>query len=110
LRDLEEALIRVLSAYGVESERIPGLTGVWVGDEKVAAIGVRISRWVTSHGFALNVSNDLAPFRLVVPCGIRGKGVTSLSRLLHREVRQTEVMDHLALEMAAVFGKRLLSS
>jgi lipoate-protein ligase B len=106
LRDLEEVLVRTLASYGVEAGRIPGLTGVWVGTEKIAAIGVRISRWVTSHGFALNVSNDLAPFGLVVPCGIRDKGVTSLARVLGRDVPLAEIMDRLAGETAAVFGRR----
>jgi lipoyl(octanoyl) transferase len=66
----------------VTAGRIPGLTGVWVGEEKVAAIGVRISRWITSHGFALNVSTDLSHFETIIPCGIRDHGVTSLERLL----------------------------
>lgn len=82
VRDLEEALIGVCADYGLAAGRKPGMTGVWVGDEKVAAIGVRLSRWVTSHGFALNVSTDLRHFELIVPCGIEQFGVTSLERLL----------------------------
>jgi lipoyl(octanoyl) transferase len=105
VRDLEEILLRILSDYGIPGGRIPGLTGVWVHDLKVAAIGVRISRWVTSHGFALNVANDLSPFGLVIPCGIRGKGVTSLSVLLGREVDPAEVMTGLAEKAAEVFGR-----
>ena len=108
VRDLEEVLIRVLAPYGVTGERIPGLTGVWVGNEKVAAIGVRISRWVTSHGFALNVHNDLAPFDLVVPCGIRDKGVTSLARLLGRPVAVDEVASRLGEEMGEIFDRKVL--
>ena len=80
VRDLEEVLIRVAADYGVIAGRVPGSTGVWVGQEKLAAIGVRISRWVTSHGFALNVRTNLEYFNLIVPCGIR-RGVTSLERL-----------------------------
>lgn len=82
VRDLEEVLIGVCADFGLDAGRKSGLTGVWVGDEKVAAIGVRLSRWVTSHGFALNVHTDLAHFDLIVPCGIRDHGVTSLERLL----------------------------
>jgi lipoyl(octanoyl) transferase len=81
VRDLEEVLIRVASGFGIPGERVPGLTGVWVGQEKLAAIGVRLSRWITSHGFALNVSVDLDGFELIVPCGIADRGVTSLAKL-----------------------------
>jgi lipoate-protein ligase B len=96
VRDLEEVLIRTVWAFGIEAARIPGLTGIWVGQEKLAAIGVRISRWVTSHGFALNVSTDLAHFALIVPCGIPDKGVTSMTRLLGRPVPMAEVAATLA--------------
>jgi lipoyl(octanoyl) transferase len=81
VRDLEEMLIRVARDYGIQATRVAGATGVWIGDEKLAAIGVRISRWITSHGFALNVATDLSHFDLIVPCGIPDKGVTSLGRL-----------------------------
>jgi lipoyl(octanoyl) transferase len=81
VRDLEDVLIRVAADYGVEAERTAGLTGVWVGREKLAAIGVRIARWITSHGFALNVTTDLRFFDLIVPCGIADRGVTSFERL-----------------------------
>ena len=84
VRDLEEVLIRTAGDYGITAQRIEGLTGVWVGGEKLAAIGVRIARWVTSHGFALNVTTDLEYFNLIVPCGIADRGVTSLERLLGR--------------------------
>ncbi|MCC6443519.1 MAG: lipoyl(octanoyl) transferase LipB [Armatimonadetes bacterium] len=82
VRRLEESLIRACSAFGIDAGRIEGLTGVWAGDEKIAAIGVRISRWVTSHGFALNIANDLTLFSYIIPCGIRDRGVTSMQRLL----------------------------
>jgi len=95
VRDLEAALIVAVRRFGVEATRVDGLTGVWVGpagrEEKLAAIGVRISRWITSHGFALNVSTDLRHFRLIVPCGIADRGVTSLERLLGRSVPMAEV-------------------
>ena len=105
VRDLEDVMIRTCASYGVEAGRIDGLTGTWVGREKIGAIGVRISRWVTSHGFALNVSTDLAAFDLIVPCGIRDKGVTSLERLLGRDVALAEVMDRLTAAFAAVFER-----
>ena len=90
LRTMEEALIAAAREFGIEAGRVERLTGVWVGREKLAAIGMRVARWVTSHGFALNVSRDLSGFDLIVPCGIRGRGVTSLSRLLGREVSLPE--------------------
>jgi lipoyl(octanoyl) transferase len=81
VRDLEEVLIRVAADFGIAASRVSGLTGVWVGGEKIAAIGVRIARWITSHGFAFNVTTDLTGFELIVPCGIADRGVTSLARL-----------------------------
>lgn len=91
LRDIEEALIGVLSDFGIEGSRKEGLTGVWAGDRKLAAIGVRVSSgWITSHGFALNVGTDLSFFGTIVPCGIRDHGVGSLSGELGREVAMTE--------------------
>jgi lipoyl(octanoyl) transferase len=104
VRDLEEVLIQSVSDFGVAATRIPGLTGIWVGDEKLAAIGVRVSRWVTSHGFALNVSTDLSRFGLIVPCGITGKGVTSLEQVLGRQVQMDEVATAVAGRFDAVFG------
>ena len=87
LRDLEQGLIDAVAELGVEAHRAPGLTGVWVGSEKLAAIGVRLSTgWITSHGFALNVAPDLSGFAAIVPCGLRGRGVTSLARLTSREI------------------------
>ena len=107
VRDLEEALIRIAGAFGIEAARVPGLTGVWVGDVKLAAIGVRISRWVTSHGFALNVGTRLDHFDLIVPCGIADKGVTSLERLLGRSVPMQEVEDAAAHCLSGVFQRQL---
>ncbi len=105
VRDLEEVMIRTCADYGVAAERVEGLTGTWVGKDKIGAIGVRISRWVTSHGFAFNVTTDLAAFDLIVPCGIRGRGVTSLARLLGRAVPTAEVGERLATHFAAVFER-----
>ncbi len=104
VRDVEEVLIRALSDYGVRASRIRGLTGVWVGAEKIAAIGIRISRWITSHGFALNVSTNLDYFRLIVPCGISDRGVTSLEKLLGRSVAFGDVQDRVEHHFREVFG------
>jgi lipoyl(octanoyl) transferase len=103
VRDLEEVLIRTASDYGIEAGRVHGLTGVWVGNEKLAAIGVRIARWVTSHGFALNVAADLDYFKLIIPCGITDRGVTSLSRLLGRRIDTSDVAGRIAGHFAKVF-------
>ena len=110
LRDLEEVNIRTLGRYGLEGERIEGLTGVWVNGEKVAAIGVRVARWVTSHGFALNVTPDLGHFHdRIVPCGIHDRSVTSLARLLESPPGLEEVARKVAEEFAEVFGRDLRS-
>jgi lipoyl(octanoyl) transferase len=105
VRDLEEAVIRTAADYGIEASRVAGLTGVWVRDEKIAAIGVRIARWVTSHGFAMNVATDLEYFRLIVPCGIADRGVTSLARLLGRDVDMREVEERVVANFSAVFDR-----
>ncbi len=105
VRDLEEVMIRTCAGYGLAASRVPGLTGCWLGPEKIGAIGVRIARWVTSHGFAFNVATDLSPFALIVPCGIQGRGVTSLERRLGRPVPLEEVMDRLSGEFARLFER-----
>jgi lipoyl(octanoyl) transferase len=102
VRRLEDVMIRVSRRFGVEAGRIEGLTGTWVGGSKIGAIGVRISRWITSHGLAYNVASDLDYFNLIVPCGIRGHGVTSLTRELGRDVPMCDVEDALAGEFRAV--------
>lgn len=107
VRDLEEVLIRTIGEFGVKGTRIGGLTGVWVGNEKIAAIGVRIARWITSHGFALNVSTDLNYFRMIVPCGISDKGVTSLSRLVGRNIDLQEVAHCAASHFGEVFSREM---
>lgn len=103
LRDVEESLIRALAVWGLQAERVPGLTGVWVGQDKVAAIGIGVRRWVTWHGFALNISTALDAFQLIVPCGIRDRGVTSLERLLGRAVPESEVVPVVVDAFAGVF-------
>jgi lipoyl(octanoyl) transferase len=108
LRDLEQALIETVSSYGVEAGRVEGLTGVWVGNEKLAAIGVRLNTgWITSHGFALNVSIDLESFESIVPCGIENRGVTSLGKLLGRAPELREVADRTARHVAEALGFQL---
>ncbi|GAB1443875.1 lipoyl(octanoyl) transferase LipB [Ignavibacteriales bacterium] len=95
LRNLEEVIIKVLAEYGIESGRKPEYTGVWVGESKIAAIGIRVSRWVTMHGFAFNINTELELFNGIIPCGIKDKEVTSLSRLLKREININEVKQKL---------------
>jgi lipoyl(octanoyl) transferase len=108
VRDLEAVLITAISRFGISGRRVPGWSGVWVGsdgrEEKIAAIGVRISRWITSHGFALNVSTDLDNFSTIVPCGIADRGVTSLERLTGRSVAFQEVEDSVATAFSSTFG------
>jgi lipoyl(octanoyl) transferase len=105
VRDLEDVLIRTAADFGIVAERVVGLTGVWVGREKLAAIGVRLSRWITSHGFAFNVATDLDYFNLIVPCGIADRGVTSLERLLGYPVPSQEVEDRIAARFCEVFER-----
>jgi len=108
VRDIEEALIRALADFGVEAGRKQGLTGVWVGDEKIAAIGVRVSSgWITSHGFALNVTTDLNFFDAIVPCGIRDHGVTSLARVTGEDLALDEVGERVAARFAEVFDREI---
>lgn len=101
MRSLEEVFIRAAADFGVRAGRQPGLAGVWVGNDKLVAVGVHVSRWVTSHGFAFNVNTDLTYFGAIVPCGLRGRGVTSLARLLGRPV----VMDGALERVIEHFGK-----
>ncbi len=105
VRDVEEVMIRVCADYGVAAGRIAGLTGTWVGAEKIGAIGVRISRWITSHGFAFNVSTTLEHFRLIVPCGISDRGVTSLERASGRGVPIAEAEDAIIRHFCAIFER-----
>jgi lipoyl(octanoyl) transferase len=108
VRQLEEAMIRATAELGLEARREPGKTGIWVGEaaiaEKLAAIGVHISRWVTSHGFAYNVATDLRYFELIVPCGIAERKATSLEKLLERNVALAEIKPILAKHLGEVFG------
>jgi len=101
VRDLEEVLIRTMSDFGIEAFRIKGLTGAHTARGKIAAIGVHIARWVTTHGFALNVNTDLSYFSLIVPC--EGEPVTSMNKLLQREVSLPEVEERIIARFAEVF-------
>jgi lipoyl(octanoyl) transferase len=103
LRDLEEVLICVVADFGLEAKRIDGLTGVWVQDEKIAALGVKVSWWVTMHGFSLNVNPDLRMYHHIIPCGIFDKSVTSLSNMMNKEIDMGEVSKLLIKHMARVF-------
>jgi lipoyl(octanoyl) transferase len=111
VRMLEEAMIRTSAHFGIVAERVAGKTGIWVhrsaaaaAEEKLGAIGVHLSRWVTSHGFAYNVATDLRYFDLIVPCGIAGRKATSLEKILERAVTRQEVLPMLAQNFGAVFG------
>jgi len=94
--------------YGIDAGRLAGAPGVWVGNDKLAAVGVHISRWVTSHGFAFNVNTDLSYFDWIVPCGLREKGVTSLQKLLGRHVNIDEAADKTAEHFGRVFGLEMV--
>jgi lipoyl(octanoyl) transferase len=116
VRQLEEAMIRTSAEYAVSAERREGRTGIWVSvaaqagtpsEEKLGAIGVHISRWVTSHGLAYNVSTDLSYFDLIVPCGIPDKRATSLERLLGRRVEMSDAAAHLAQHLGECFGREI---
>jgi len=104
IRDIEEVLIRTVGQLGIEATRRDGLTGIWVGDEKLAAIGVAVRRWISYHGFALNVGSDISYFDTIVPCGIANHGVTSLSRLLGKELRPDALIAPVLESIAEVFG------
>lgn len=105
LRTLERCLMETLSDFGIPSETLPGATGVWVEGRKIAAIGVRTSRWVTSHGLALNVNTDLRYFDLIVPCGLVGRGVTSMAAQLGRPLQLSEVRACFMARFGRAFGR-----
>jgi len=111
VRDLEDVMIRVCDGHGLTADRIAGRSGTWVmspetGPEKIGAIGVRVSRWITSHGFAFNVNTDLTYFGLIVPCGISDRGVTSLQKATGRTHDLAAVEDQLVAAFADVFGRQ----
>jgi lipoate-protein ligase B len=103
LRDIEEVIIRTLREYGIVAGREPDYTGVWVKDEKIAAIGVKVSKWITMHGFAFNINTDLSYFERIIPCGIFHKGVTRLQDLLQTSVALEDVQQKLITHFASLF-------
>jgi lipoyl(octanoyl) transferase len=108
VRDIEEVLIRTMADYDIEAFRIAGLTGVHTKDGKIAAIGIHIKRWVTTHGFALNVNTDLSYFNWIIAC--EGEPVTSLEKLLGREIPLAEVEEKLIKNFTDVFGAKIVAS
>ncbi|MBI3587076.1 MAG: lipoyl(octanoyl) transferase LipB [Ignavibacteriales bacterium] len=104
LRSLEEVIILTLDEFDIEAGREEGLTGVWVQGEKIAAFGVKVSRWITMHGFALNVNTDLQKFERIIPCGIFHKGVTSMQKILGKEIALEDVHRKLTESFSYVFG------
>jgi lipoyl(octanoyl) transferase len=106
--NVEEVLIRTVGEFGIVATREEGKRGIWVGNDKIAAIGVRIARWVTSHGFALNVNTDLEHFRLITPCGLQGTGVTSIARLTGQPLEVENVRTIVASHFAEVFERELV--
>ena len=109
VRDIEDVMMRTCADYGVHARRVEGLTGAWAGERKIGAIGVRISRWITSHGFAFNVSTNLDHFGLILPCGIRDRGVTSLREETGRDIPFADVEDSLARHFGGVFNREVTS-
>lgn len=109
LRALEEVIMAVLLDFGIQSRRVEGLTGVWVADAKIAALGVHLSRWVTSHGLALNVSTDLEHFKWIVPCGLT-KPVTSMEKVMGKAPSRRDVMASMGARFGDVFGRTISGS
>jgi lipoyl(octanoyl) transferase len=103
LRTLEEVIIRSCADFGINAGRIEGLTGVWTGNEKICAMGIRCSRWVTMHGFALNVNTDLSYFNHIVPCGISDKAVTSMENVLNKQINPDDVKKSIIKHMCELF-------
>jgi lipoate-protein ligase B len=103
LRSIEEVMITTLQKYGISANREEGLTGVWVNGEKIGAIGIKVSKWVTMHGFALNINTNLRRFERIIPCGIFNRNVTSMQKILGREVKMSKVEDDLIRSFSLIF-------
>ncbi len=108
LRDLEETIILTLQTFGINSVRDDGFTGVWVDNNKIAALGVKVSRWITMHGFALTVNTDLSYFDKIIPCGIFHKGITSMKQILGHEIEIEKVNEIIYKNISLVFNKEVL--
>ncbi|MBU2598244.1 MAG: lipoyl(octanoyl) transferase LipB [Actinobacteria bacterium] len=102
VKSLEEVLINVLNEYGIKAEIIPKLIGVWVKNKKIASIGVRIRKWITTHGFALNVNNDLTPFSYIIPCGIKDVDITSMKEVLNKEIDMKKLKKNIIKEFKSI--------
>lgn len=102
VKSLEEVLIKVLNEYGIKAEIIPKLIGVWVKNKKIASIGVRIRKWITTHGFALNVNNDLTPFSYIIPCGIKNVDITSMKEVLNKEIDMKKLKKNIIKEFKSI--------
>lgn len=107
MHSIEEVFIRVAAEFGIQSGRVDGARGVWVGNDKLVAMGVHVSRWVTSHGFAFNINTDLRFFDWIIPCGLHGKGVTSLQKLLGKPISLELATKHVIHHFGAVFGMEM---
>jgi len=110
VHDLEEVVIRTLGDYSISGHRDPDYPGIWVGQEKICAMGIRVAHWVTKHGFALNINNDLTPFSYINPCGITGRGVTSMKQLLGRELEIDDVTNGIIRRFSAIFGMKVFEA
>lgn len=107
VRDIEEVVIRTLSYFSITGQRQQGYPGVWVGEDKICALGIRVRGWITKHGLALNVNNDLQPFEFINPCGVKGLKVTSMRLLLGCEVEISQVAEALTRHFASIFDTRI---
>jgi lipoyl(octanoyl) transferase len=110
LRNLEEVIIHTLNDFEINGIRIPGLTGVWVKNNKICAIGVKVTRWVTMHGFALNISTDLDYFKHIIPCGINDKGVTSIFEEIGNKVDMKDVINRLCTNFEKTFEVKIVKA
>lgn len=110
VHDLEEVVIRTLDDYSIEAHRDADYPGIWVGQEKICAMGIRVVHWVTKHGFALNINNDLTPFSYINPCGITGRGMTSMRVLLNQKLRISDVIDGIIRHFSAILGMKVFEA